>query len=67
MHIPVPDPETGTEVEVTIVQRAAEDVTDERTTATLKLLDLFGLGRGLFASPEEADAYIREGRGPWPT
>ena len=66
LHIPVPELEPGTEVEVTIVQSLAEEDTGKHPAPKLQLSDLFGTGRGLFATPEEADAFIREGRGPWP-
>jgi hypothetical protein len=61
-HIDVPrvDLPEGTEAEVVVVVKFAHEVKE-----TLSLLELRGMGKGVFGTPEEADAYLRAERDAW--
>ena len=73
VHVPTPGLAPGTEVDVDVT--AARPVTDidteDQSLRIRSWMDFFGAGprtgHSSFASPEEVDAYIREGRGPWPS
>ncbi len=61
--IHVPQLKPGVMAEVTVVEDAEPVQLDENQTASLS--SFIGACRGMFATPEEADAFLRREREAW--